>query len=718
MGHLRSAIEVAPARPAVMAGLRAAIATVVPAIAGRITYALVFGIMAFVGLLASVADRGGSYRSRATTMLALGACCGLSAMVASTLGRFGWAAVPGMLVWGLAGGMAWAWGPKAGMIARMATIAFAVSVFTPAASLAASVVRGGFCLAGAAWATALAVAFWPLRPYRPARQAVAKCWMALSEADEDLAGLAIERRGDRVLAEHLRHHEQEVRQALEEATSTLVTARRGLVGESARGERLVVLLEGAFRCSAIHEAMADWRELLAVHPEAAELGGEASKLLRASAAQSRAIRSAILKEEALLSHPFRRGARKKDEPSPSTGPAPFDGGSIRKRADSISSPEGRVFAHRLADLFDRLGGYQRAAVAAATTGETSMEPAIRPPRRTSLLRPLRDHLSTDSVILRHSLRVGLTGAVAILVPLVLGIEKGQWIVIAALATLRPYSAETFQQGLQRTGGTLIGAVLAALLAALVHGPVGITILVFALAWVAVSLLPMNFGFYLAFLTPAFLILSEPGATDWHLAGIRMGNAALGAGLALASTWLLWPRSEVEEVPRQVAAAVRAVDDHLGAVLDSAARPPEVRQEVRSEVRESRRRVGIAFVSAEASFQRLLAKHREDDRRTEALLSLVTYARRFEATVTSVSTARSEQVSIEPLRPVRALAHGVLDDLAVSIERSRTPARLPAPEAWPRLEDPLLASLEQRIERQLAVLHGAVGRLSAGERSTS
>jgi hypothetical protein len=66
--NVRAATAVAPARPAYAAGLRAALATVVPLLAAQVFNLSGATWMSVAGFSGALADRGGSYRSRAGTI--------------------------------------------------------------------------------------------------------------------------------------------------------------------------------------------------------------------------------------------------------------------------------------------------------------------------------------------------------------------------------------------------------------------------------------------------------------------------------------------------------------------------------------------------------------------------------------------------------------------------------------------------------------------------
>ena len=78
----------------------------------------------------------------------------------------------------------------------------------------------------------------------------------------------------------------------------------------------------------------------------------------------------------------------------------------------------------------------------------------------------------------------------------------------------------------------------------------------------VALLPLNYGAYAVFGTPAFVLLAESSAGDWHLAGLRIVNTLIGGALALIGAQLLWPGEERNRLPELAATAIRANAEFL------------------------------------------------------------------------------------------------------------------------------------------------------------
>jgi uncharacterized membrane protein YccC len=322
-------------------------------------------------------------------------------------------------------------------------------------------------------------------------------------------------------------------------------------------------------------------------------------------------------------------------------------------------------------------------------------------------------LSRDSVVLRFALRVGIVTAVAVALTAALDLKRGYWITITAVMILQPYTGTTSVRAVQRVLGTVVGGMLTAGLAALFHDPLAIFALVFVFALLSVALLPLNYGAFSVFLTPTFVLLAEASTGDWHLAGVRILNTVLGGGLALVGSQLLWPSPESERLPAYLAQTITALRNYLALVVQ---RFDDRSEDASRALREARRQVGLAILNAEESFQRLLGEHRGPAEALAPAMTLLTYTRRFTASIAALALSRHsvEALPRKALAPFARAADAALADVAAALAAGRTPAPLGAlPEAPSAAASPLLRGRLTRLGRQLKTLHDAAARWVEG-----
>ncbi len=174
---------------------------------------------------------------------------------------------------------------------------------------------------------------------------------------------------------------------------------------------------------------------------------------------------------------------------------------------------------------------------------------------------LRRALRERGETFQYAVRQGLTVATAAELARYLELASGYWVPMTALIVLKPGLRETFQRGLERVAGTLLGAALATLLVhALRLDPVTVAGLTVLFAWLAYTLINVNYGVFAVFLTGYIVFLLDFGGLSTQVVAARRAvNTALGGGLALLSyvTVLLrlWfaPRSLPEGMAARLAA---------------------------------------------------------------------------------------------------------------------------------------------------------------------
>jgi uncharacterized membrane protein YccC len=699
---VRAATALAPTRPAYAAGLRAAIATVVPLLVAQLLVIPGGTWLSLAGFTGTLANKGGPYRTRAASMGAL-TLAGALAVALGTLsaGRMPLAVLLTFAV-AVTCSLARVWGSAGASVGTSALNLFVIALAFPPRDHHEALTRAGLVLLGGLWAMLVSLVLWPLSPYRPVRLAVAACYRALARYAADVARWASE--GAMRVPPELPPVGVAVRLALEDARAALAATRRGAPGESGPGDRLVVLREIVDQLFGNLVALAEVIETVPRETRDAAVQAALRESLDAVAASLRDLADII-------------------EADGDAAPAAIGwGGSPVRRAVAVSpaadSDSTRHLYLQAAELLDRLAQYTR--VAADTLADVHPPAVVEgmvdfgdPDSRTSPFAAVRAILAPDSVILRYALRLGLVTAAAVWLTWALDLKRGYWVTITIVIILQPYTGATTLRAMQRVLGTVVGGALTALLGALFHDPWAILGLAFVFSGTCVALLPLNYAAFSVFLTPTFVLLAEANAGDWHLAGLRIVNTLIGGALSLVGARLLWPTPEWNRLPSYMAASLRANRDYLRTVVelfgDRSARAGRA-------LREARRQSGLAVANADESFQRLLGEHRGLDAELAPIMTFLTYTRRLTASIAALAISRhSADPGAQPaLQPFAEAAERVLDDLASAVVELRAPAALP-----PLIEAgagdlplaPVLRVRLDRLARQLKTLHDAIERWS-------
>ncbi|MET0385449.1 MAG: FUSC family protein [Polyangiales bacterium] len=670
----REALRVAPGRPNFKTGLRAGIAVTAPLLLSGILPGAELAFASLAGFSVVLADKGGAYGTRARTMLSLaffGGLATLLGMLASIHPVLSVCMV--VVVVGLAGGLR-LFGAEATAVGTMIAMALVVSLTRPAPTLQAALVCSGFFVGGALWATAISLFLWPLRLYRPARQAIADALRELAS----VARAMIDATPDAAAQVARRDQLGRARNAIELARAQLGSLRKGRLGPSRRGERLVALVEVtdlvfgtlvaiedglAFEPPENLPQLSVWIEQLAEHV-GTTLDGVAY----------------AVEHEQLLDL---RGLNVQPLAS-----------AIRKAAESPDDHEPRILARTLERL-ERLVEVARAVDDPAAPMRADLDEPSQLSTEASKLSLVRDHLTLDSAVFRHVLRSTLATAATVLVVKVLALDHGYWATLTCLVIMQPHGTQTWAKALQRVGGTVVGAGVALLVASWVGEPRVLMAVVFSLVTIAVAMLPLNYGAFTVFLTPAFVLLAETHAGHTDLAGLRIMNTLLGAGIALIGSRLLFPLSERDQIRPLMSQALRK----LSALLDEVAAPaPSIER-----VRAARRELGMALLNAEASYQRLLTELGIAPEQSEAMLTLLLYAHRIASGLIAIAFVRGTTLHAR-LTERAAELRPAIENLRHAIAERNDPPPVPEPKD---VLDP--AERVEVLFEQLAVMRTATLR---------
>ncbi|MCP9772879.1 FUSC family protein [Synechococcus sp. Tobar12-5m-g] len=584
------------AGPNLRLGLRTTLAAVPPLLGASLLQEPALIWMALGGLYVNMADTGGAYRTKGTAM-ALASLLGAVALGAGIgLATWPWLCVPAMFAVGLGCGLLSLYGNAGALIGLVTAWCFLIGINVAGPDPAKALGWSLLYLAGGAWATLLAVAVWPLRPYRPVRVASADALRSIAH----FLSLACPAPGQqRASEERLFQEKLRVRGALASARSTLAETRCGRLGASPADGAFTRLIETADRLFVTGAAISD---LLASIP-----APEASPIQRRMQVLNRRCVAALLQiEQALLGR----------------GPLP---------ALQELEEEARRIAGAIEELLPHAGGGGAAAfvlqqaqasqahwIATLDQAGEAIPLAARNRRSTQGRRPsgqmgaavvqgwatLRANLTLESSVFRHGLRFGAASAVAVGVYTLFALPIGYWITLTVSVILRPSAGESLARTSQRVLGTVLGGMLAIVLATLFPHPLALVLLLVPLTVVMMAVLPVNYGLFVFFLTPWIVLykdIAQPG--DWSLALWRIANTLIGAGLALAAIHLVLPRWEREQLPARLAASLRCTARFAQDVLDRVLatdptdpRPPATPAEVR-----------LAMGNAQVSIQRYLSE---------------------------------------------------------------------------------------------------------------
>ncbi len=676
---LPSAIAFNPRAVSIAEGLRAAFAVAAIVAVSEWLHRPPLMDAALAAWLTCMCDAGGPIRQRVPFLLGFGI---VGAAFTAGFGLLGTLApLPVVIAAATAGvfctSLVRIYGQSMTQVGNLLTVTLVLALTRTLPDLGHAVLQGLVFLGGSLWALALTMAIWRVHPYAPAVRAVAECWRALALLVADLREVlrlpaAPESEWDR----HAREHRNNVRTLLEAArVAVLATVRtRGPV--SGRAAQSWIRLEAAEQI---------FNALVAL---SALLPGEKRPEVRAAADHMlRLLRPLLLRlGTSMLTETEDRPARlERAATAIAGGPATVPDSPVHLIAQTIA---------------------ERLRIAITLANPDTLAPVPEGPTnigwRKRVLGPLRANLDPSSAALRHALRAAAAACVGFMLTLAWPTGYGYWLTITLVLTMQPYYAVTITRAAERIAGTVLGGAVGAAIAVACPTPVSMAVALFPLAVVALAVRAVNFGLFMACVTPVVVLLVElarPGQNQVEIAVMRGLYTVAGGVLALAFSALLWPVWEPSRLRGELRAAIAAHGRYACAEIAAV-----LGESSQAKVEQARRAAGIASNNAEASLQRaLLEPARGDTARLEAALTIDAALRRIAGRVSALQVDAAmhphDRAAWQAWRDWIATATTLLAD-----GRADLPPRPPVPAG-----DADGESLA-RIARQLELAAGALGRL--------
>ncbi len=646
----RDATKIEPTGLEFAFGLRCAVGTAIPLVAGLFADKPLLGVAAAIGAFpVGFASRQGVYRSRAAAALMTAAGVAASAFVGAVCGGTIWAAVLVAALWGFASGVLASLGPSAIAVGVNSVVALAIFEqfhYTPAeAGLTALLVFSGGLLQ-----TLLLVGVWPLERFTRERSVLGAAYRTLGAYAAAFPDA------------NLRAPDQATFTKLSE---TLADPQPfGSRGDIAAFE---ALLTEAERIRETLAALAADRYLLAQHaaPQVADIerfGAAAAAILTEIASALDAAR-APLADEAMwprFDAPVAALEAARAEPivNRALGDAEALLGQLRSAWRAASAPAG--------------GDDAAAARERAGAPRIFATSAVR-----EALATVRANLSRRSGFAQHGIRLAVVLAIATLAAHTLPLHRGYWVALTAALVLRNDFQTTFTRGVGRIIGTLAGAVLASSIAYFVRPyPETLAILAVAFAFCAYAVFSLNYALFTLAVTGYVIFLLALGGLSEHSALIdRVVETLIGGALALVA-YGVWPTWERALAPDRLAEMLEKQRGHAALVLSAYTDPARADA---AAIHSAQVGSWLARTNAEASVDRMLAEPVPPRAVTvRAALGILAASRRFGVAVLGLQARRSRASEI-PRDKLGILAREIDASLAIvadALRRHADPAPLP------------------------------------------
>ncbi|MEC4018224.1 FUSC family protein [Streptomyces sp. H27-D2] len=533
---------------------------------------------AFGAFSAGTATFQRSWRPRPVVALAAGGGLAVSTFLGYVAGAHPVLFVLLLAVWTFLAGMAWAVGPTSGFVAASTVGVMLVTVTLPttvmgAAGHAAVIAFGGLV-------QALLIIVFPVRRWGAQRDALADAFAA--EAD---------------YARRLRHDP-----IAPFDPEPLMTARSAAAVTPWQARRRPAELHGsrglAERIRPVLASLAD------PAVGAASEGPERDR--------ARALLGAAASVLDAAAHAIRHGTPAK---------LPSSAVEVLRMPDSDPDAEGELTgaARRTAGrLLALLGEVTETADGTRTSNAakpTVTKPMLRPTMPSMVpvaIRAVRHELRWESPIFRHALRLCAVASAGYLLASVLPLGHPYWAPMCSVMVMRPDFSQTYERGVARLAGTLVGVTVATGVVQLASPGAQLSAL-FAVASIALMYLLLRTGYAVAQACVAAYVvfLLGMGGTEWtQTVPDRVLLTLLGGLLAMLS-YALFPAWETPKLHDRLAEWLEVTGRYAATVVESFADPEGWR---RGDVRKAL----LAAREAHADWDQALARAKAEPVRHQDL----------------------------------------------------------------------------------------------------
>lgn len=236
------------------------------------------------------------------------------------------------------------------------------------------------------------------------------------------------------------------------------------------------------------------------------------------------------------------------------------------------------------------------------------------------LKIIKDNLTFESSIFRHSVRVALMCFIGYLVSKLFPFgHHSYWILLTILVILKPAFSLTKQRNIQRLIGTLCGGVAGALILIFVQDELTLFILLLVFMVGTFSFQRLNYIVSVLFMTPYILILfSFLGENTLTIAQERILDTFIGSFIALTASFMILPNWEYHHLRNFMREALIANYHYLLKVADELAEKPfDI-----TLYKLARKDVYVSSANLGSAFQRMQSEPKSKQQNTKEIHSFV------------------------------------------------------------------------------------------------
>lgn len=247
---------------------------------------------------------------------------------------------------------------------------------------------------------------------------------------------------------------------------------------------------------------------------------------------------------------------------------------------------------------------------------------------------LTGNFSFNSPIFKHSLRLAIVVLVGFAIGKSFSMQNPYWILLTIIIIMRPSFGLTKSRSIHRVVGTLIGAAIAAIVILITQNTTVYAIIAVISLPLAFSLVQLNFRNAAVFVTINVIFvyaIFEPNILS--VIQFRILDTLIGASLAFASNYVLWPTWQFQNIQEDFIKAI-ASNQHF---LKQVAIFYREKGAVSTTYKLSRKAAFLAIGDLNAAFQRMSQDPKSKQVELSTIYEIVVFNNTFLSSLTALGT---------------------------------------------------------------------------------
>lgn len=280
------------------------------------------------------------------------------------------------------------------------------------------------------------------------------------------------------------------------------------------------------------------------------------------------------------------------------------------------------------------------------------------------LASLRDSLTTDSLVFRHSVRVALAMLLGFVITKFLPYgHYSYWMLLTIAVILKPAFSLTKQRNGQRIIGTLVGGVIGVLVLTFVPNQAGRFVFMVLFMLGTYSAQRVNYQVMVICLTPFVLIMfSFLGVEYRGVVEERIFDTLLGGVITLVAGYAFFPQWESEQLLKPMQTVLQANVRYTQLLLDSLSGS----RLDPTDYRLARKDIFVTSANLGAAFDRMLSEPKHTQRNERYIYQFVVLNHVLSANIATILsahlTADPKAYPIAWQRPIKRALHTLTESL--------------------------------------------------------